>query len=254
MNSVEHATQDLQETLRECFEQIRFARAAELARSRRYLEAEGLLSPNGQVSKVPRELDLLARISAQQHDYERARILWEAALQQSPGNASYVRAIERTREAETSRAKFRKTAAIALLSLLAIAVAIAVWSFMRRSDPIATREDAQRLDDHVEIVPVESVGSGAGSSPPIPRERPLQAIKEESGGGEAAEPPTGPEISSKNPKSVPMAGTTCAYSFGPAGRRAQPIACRLRIYAPGARPSLLLSLEKSAPAATQRID
>ena len=82
-------------TLKECFEQIRFARAVELARSRRYLEAEGLLAPNGRVSSDPKELDLLARIAAQQRRFGQARRLWEAALRLAPNNSDYQRAIQR---------------------------------------------------------------------------------------------------------------------------------------------------------------
>jgi len=63
--------------IKECFEQMRFARAAELARSRRYLEATMVLSPNGRLPIEPRELDLLARIAAQQKQFDQAGRLWE---------------------------------------------------------------------------------------------------------------------------------------------------------------------------------
>jgi len=131
MDAQDRATQQLHDTLKECFEQMRFARAAELARSRRYLEAEGLLSPNGRESSDPRELDLLARISAQQRRYERARHLWEAALQRSPGNPDYTRAIECTREAERFQAVCRKAAMIVLLSLAVAALFLAVWRYFQ---------------------------------------------------------------------------------------------------------------------------
>src|SRR5260221_5195359 len=108
MDSQERKTQQLDDTVKECFVQTRFARAAELARFGRYLAAEGLLSPNGREPSDPRELDLLARISARQRRYRRARRLWEIALKQSPGNADYERAIERTREAERFQAILRK--------------------------------------------------------------------------------------------------------------------------------------------------
>ena len=132
MDSQDRATQQLHDTLKECFEQIRFARAAELARSRRYLEAEGILSPNGRESSDPRDLDLLARISAQQRRYERARHLWEAALQQSPGNADYKRAIDCTREAERFQAVCRKAAMIVLLGLAVTALLLTVWRYYPR--------------------------------------------------------------------------------------------------------------------------
>jgi hypothetical protein len=144
MDSQDRATQQLHDTLKECFEQIRFARAAELARSRRYLEAEGLLSPNGRESSNPRELDLLARISAQQRRYGRARQLWEAALQRSPENADYKRAIECTREAERFQAVCRKAAVIVFLSLAVAALLLAVWGYFRRHTPSSAGSEDKR--------------------------------------------------------------------------------------------------------------
>ena len=69
--------------LEECFDQIRFARA-DLARSRRFLEAEGLLLQNGRLPTEPRELDLLARVAAQQGQYRRAGELWRKAIARAP--------------------------------------------------------------------------------------------------------------------------------------------------------------------------
>ena len=117
MNTNETAATQVKEALKEFFDQVRFARAVELAHARRYLEAEGLLSPNGREPTEPKELDLLARIAAQQGQYERSRRLWETALQQSPNDPAYKRAIERTREAECFRAKLQKVAMVATLML-----------------------------------------------------------------------------------------------------------------------------------------
>lgn len=128
MNSVNEA-------LKEFFDQVRFARAVELAHSRRYLEAEGLLSPNGRESSEPKELDLLARIAAQQKQYARARRLWESALKQSPENAAYKRAIERTREAEQFQAKLHKVAMFALVTLAVIFAFLAVRNLFPKQPP-----------------------------------------------------------------------------------------------------------------------
>ncbi len=126
MNAKETATTQVNEALKEFFDQVRFSRAVELAHSRRYLEAEGLLSPNGRESSEPKELDLLARIAAQQKQYARARRLWESALKQSPENADYQRAIQRTREAEQFQAKLRKVAMIVVATLAVIVSFLAV--------------------------------------------------------------------------------------------------------------------------------
>jgi hypothetical protein len=156
MDSHERATQQLHDTLKECFEQIRFARAAELARSRRYLEAEGLLSPNGRESSDPRDLDLLARISAQQRRYEGARHLWEAALQQSPGNADYKRAIECTREAERFQAVCRKAAIIVLLSLAVTVLLLTVWRYFHRHTFSSTGSEDKRPNVQVNTTTLPS--------------------------------------------------------------------------------------------------
>ncbi len=148
MDPQEKATLQLQNALKECFEQIRFARAAELARSRRYVEAEGLLSPNGRECSDTRELDLLARISAQQRQYGRACRHWEAALKQSPGNTEYERAIECAKAAEHFQKKLRKVAVIALLAFSAAVLVIAVWNFFPQRSPTVASDGGQQPDVH----------------------------------------------------------------------------------------------------------
>ena len=108
--------------IKECFEQMRFARAAELARSRRYLEATMVLSPNGRLPIEPRELDLLARIAAQQKQFDQAGRLWEVALQRSPDNENYKRAIQR---AAAAKREGRRRQMI-MLNLISVALAAAL--------------------------------------------------------------------------------------------------------------------------------
>lgn len=126
---------EMRGTLKECFQQIRFARAVELARSRRYLEAEGLLAPNGRVPSDPKELDLLARIAAQQRRFDQARRLWDAALRLSPNNSDYQRAIQRAEAAEHAQQIWRKSAVIALAVVTAVALVLAVVNFLASRTP-----------------------------------------------------------------------------------------------------------------------
>jgi hypothetical protein len=156
MDSQERATQQLRDMLKECFVQVRFARAAELARSGRHLEAEGLLSPNGQEPTDPKELDLLARIFVRQRRYRCARRLWEIALMRSPGKADYERAIERTRDAERFEAMLRKGAMLALLGLAVTTMIIAVWSSFHRHSPSASWGGKKRPDIHTKAIPLSS--------------------------------------------------------------------------------------------------
>jgi hypothetical protein len=143
---------------------MRFARAAELARFGRYLAAEGLLSPNGREPSDPKELDLLARISARQRRYRRARILWEIALKRSPGNTNYERAIERTREAERFQKMLRKAAMLALLGLAVIALVIAVWSSFHRHSLSVARGGKKKPDIHSKATPL-SISSPQSTQP-----------------------------------------------------------------------------------------
>jgi hypothetical protein len=61
--------------LDQCIEKVRFARAAELARSGEYSEAVAMLSPKGQVPEAACELDLLARIHAHQERFDIGKLL-----------------------------------------------------------------------------------------------------------------------------------------------------------------------------------
>jgi tetratricopeptide (TPR) repeat protein len=128
----------IRSTLSDYFAQVRFARAAELARSCRYLEAEALLSPGGELPCDPKEIDLLARIAALQKDYNRAEELWQKALAISPGRESFpeaLAALERVRgQKEVQRAFYRelRKGFLFLLLLAAVtALAVALTSGLR---------------------------------------------------------------------------------------------------------------------------
>lgn len=75
------------------FDDIRFARATELAQLDKFAEAEAVLMNNGALPENARELDLLARIAARQARFEQARELWNKALQLEPANPLYQQSI-----------------------------------------------------------------------------------------------------------------------------------------------------------------
>ena len=85
------------EVLLRFFEELRLARATELAQSGRWLEAEALLT-NGRETESAKEMDLLARIAAATRRYERAGIWWAAAHQKDPTNGDYTKCIEALEE------------------------------------------------------------------------------------------------------------------------------------------------------------
>ena len=119
------------DTLTDYFDQIRYARAADLARSGRYVEAEALLSPKGEFPSSPKEIDLLARIAARQRDYDRAEELWKRAIAMTPGRESFpetLAALERVRGQKEVQRQFRRELIKGLwfFLLLAAVTALAV--------------------------------------------------------------------------------------------------------------------------------
>jgi len=89
--------------LDECIEKLRFVQATELVRSGKYLEAEAMLSPKGQVPETATELDLLARIYAYQERFEDAARYWQAALKKDPGNSNYKNCLEQLSDIQAGK-------------------------------------------------------------------------------------------------------------------------------------------------------
>jgi hypothetical protein len=118
--------------LDECFDQIRFARASELARSGRYLEAEGLLSLNGYPSEAPRDLDLLARIAVQQERHSDARHLWETAHQKDPRNPVYEDCLQRLTELQDATSRFDTLLAWLVCATILFSIGALVYAFLPR--------------------------------------------------------------------------------------------------------------------------
>lgn len=102
---------------------MRLARATELARSRRYLEATALLTGQGQLPVDVKELDLLARIAAQQRRFVDAERLWKDASRAAPENTSY-------REAATSAARARQNWIQIKQAIFAVVVALVLASII----------------------------------------------------------------------------------------------------------------------------
>jgi len=116
--------------LEKCFAQIRLARATELAQSKRFLEAEAVLLPNGELPDDPRELDLLARIAAQQEQFSKARRLWEAALQKLPADEEYIRCVELARKKERIYELTDKVLIYVVCVIVVFSIAAIVYAFV----------------------------------------------------------------------------------------------------------------------------
>jgi len=115
--------------LEACFANIRLARATDLAQLNRFLEAEAVLSPKGVLSDDPRELDLLARIAAKQEQFGKARQLWEAALQKSPGNEEFSACFERVCKLERISTLLDTAVKYVVWPVLLLSIAAIVFVF-----------------------------------------------------------------------------------------------------------------------------
>lgn len=170
MQDHDRLKQELAGILDQCFAQVRFARAVELARSRRYLEAEGLLAPKGQSPPDASSLDLLARIAAQRRQFDSARRLWEAARQLAPENEDYKRLAQRAAAAERKLQSWRKAAIVALLTMTIAAAILALARWLPRSSPapMGHPSSTQSVAIPTSVPPVRPPASNSPPTKPKP--------------------------------------------------------------------------------------
>ena len=114
--------------LSECFQEMRLARATELARSRRYLEATALLTPQGRLPADAKELDLLARIAAQQRRFADAERLWNDASKAASENTVYRNAAARAARARQNWIRFKQTIFAVFVVLVLAGIILATIS------------------------------------------------------------------------------------------------------------------------------
>jgi len=119
-------------TIDEYVDQVRFARAAQLAQSEKYLEAEGILCANGHLPESPRELDLLARIAVRQGRSAQARRLWEAALSRAPQNEIYQECLARLGDLPRFRISFDTVLTCIVWATIAFSIATLLYVFLPR--------------------------------------------------------------------------------------------------------------------------
>ena len=128
------------------FEELRLARATELAQSGRWLEAEALLT-NSREPESAREMDLLARIAAQTRRYERAGIWWTAAHQKDPANGDYPKCIEALAKDLKKKVWIQKGlmgTCLALTAILAALICSLLWSRARAAKGVEKVKPSMR--------------------------------------------------------------------------------------------------------------
>lgn len=111
-------------------EQLLLARATELARCGRLLEAEALLT-NGREPQSAKEMDLLARIAAQGHRYEQAERWWTAAGERDPENQEYPKGLGALVEERKKQERIQKAliwASMGVIVLLTGLVCVMLWT------------------------------------------------------------------------------------------------------------------------------
>ena len=123
-------TAAIKSVLSGCFNDMRFARAIDLARTRRFLEAKELLAPAGRLPTEPRELDLLARIAANQRRFLEAEQLWIDASKISPGNETYRLAAKHAARARYTWVQLKQAAFAVVIALVLAAIIVFAINFL----------------------------------------------------------------------------------------------------------------------------
>ncbi len=129
MGEPDHAQAALKGILSACFNDVRLARATDLARTRRFREATELLAPTGRLPTDPRELDLLARIAASQRRFLEAEKLWSDASKISPGNETYRLAAKHAALARKTWFQLKQIAFAVVIALVFAALIIFAIGF-----------------------------------------------------------------------------------------------------------------------------
>jgi tetratricopeptide (TPR) repeat protein len=149
---------------------ISFLSAASLAAAGRLQDAQALLCPDGQLPTAPASLDLLARIAAQCGDLDRARELWQAALEADPKYAPARQALDSLASPWFAVAATKRIAALVLATLtfcLALVGLQALFHQLLQPTPQAQLSAAPR------IVRVPSPTSALEpAAPPVPAASP----------------------------------------------------------------------------------
>lgn len=89
MSTKNEAFDKIRDILSEYSAEMNFAMASEYARRCEYSQAETLLLPHGKIPDSTRELDLLARISANKGSFTTAIKFWSLALEKEPDNQAF---------------------------------------------------------------------------------------------------------------------------------------------------------------------
>lgn len=105
------------------FTQTRLANASVLAVAGRYVEAEALIKPQGLDPTDDRELDLLARIQANQAKYLKAHYYWVTASKAALSEVEYSKLANLAMRAEWTRREIRQLClVVSIISIAAITI------------------------------------------------------------------------------------------------------------------------------------
>jgi flagellar motor protein MotB len=121
-------------------QKINLSQAADLASFGRYSEAEHLLKGSeAEGGESPAELDLLARIRAQQGRFSEAEGYWNRAIALDPGNGAYQEGLRRIATERKGNLFLRKRG-VAVLCMVGAVVLASIWiATMRHMDGMEAR-------------------------------------------------------------------------------------------------------------------
>jgi hypothetical protein len=160
-------------TIEDCLSHIRYASAAELARTGRYLEAEDLLAPNDQLPDSARELDLLARMAAHQERFEDAARLWSAALKADPNNTSYKECLQQLSNIQADGQPLKSSNTPLLWWCLALCALVSVVALLfsthrdTKENPRPTAAAAGTTAAGLPPPPERSIATNSATAPTI---------------------------------------------------------------------------------------
>ena len=132
-----------------CFKDMRFARAAELARAKEYDEAVAALAPAGRLPTDPNKLDLLARIAAQRGRYLEAEKLWEDAGKLAPDNEAFKACAAQAVRARHLRSQAKQAAIAVGVAVVVGLLAVLAIEMMLRKEPRAPAAKAESSSANV---------------------------------------------------------------------------------------------------------
>lgn len=159
----------------ELIEQTSLARAADLARAGKYKEAEAVINEAMHSGKAtPVLLDLLAKIHAQQGNWDQAEAAWKVAHQLDPQNEAYAASLQRVTQSRRFHPPLLWFWGIGALALIAL-VAVGILLLVNSSRPATPMPIIITATPAALVMPTSTQALPTAESTSVPSSTPLAA-------------------------------------------------------------------------------